>query len=155
MWTRKKVIPVVVLAIVVLIGSTAGIALAQNGNGDESQPETRREALLNRVSEIYQENTGVAIDPGQLKDAFAQARSRMATEALESRLQYLVGQDKITQEEADEYLQWYHAMPDTPLPGPFGRGLGFHGLRGGMKWGRGPHCMHGPYSAPEAPGSGL
>jgi hypothetical protein len=164
MWRRKKTILAVVLGIVVLVGSTAGIVFAQTGNGDKSQPEARREALLNRVSEIYGEKTGVAIDPGQLKDAFAQARSEVATEALEralvSRLEYLVDQGKMTQEEADEYRKWLQARPDTPTPGPFRRGFGFHGFGGGMKWGGmrwggGHHCWGGPEAAPEAPGSGL
>ena len=147
MWKSKKVILVLMLAIAALVGTTTGVALAQTGNGDESQPEARHEAPLDRVCEIYEENTGVAIDPGQLKDAFAQAQSEMRDEALESWLQNLVEQGKILPEEAKEYLNWRQAMPDITLPGPKG-----HGFRGGMMGGRG--FQHGggsgPYCAPDA-----
>ena len=43
-------------------------------------------ALLGRVSSIYEENTGVAIDQELLGDAFAQAQSAMLTEALQKAL---------------------------------------------------------------------
>jgi hypothetical protein len=67
------------------------------------------------VCEIYQENTGVAIDPQQLKDAFVQAQDEMELNALESRLQSLVDQGRITQEEADQYLEWWKSKPDVPF----------------------------------------
>jgi len=64
------------------------------------------------------------MDSGQLKDALDQARSEMQDEALESRLQNLVDEGKITQEEADQYLEWWQSRPDIELPLP---GLGGHG----------------------------
>jgi hypothetical protein len=94
--------------------------------------ETRQEALLDRVCQIYQENTGVAIDPQQLKDAFAQAQKEMQDEALQSWLQKLVNEGKITQDQADQYLQWWQSRPDIELPE-----LGGHGHGGGMMWGGG------------------
>jgi hypothetical protein len=135
MWKSKKVIIMALLAIAVLAGSMAGIAFAQDdGNGDESQCVDRYESLMDRVCGIYQENTGVSIDPEQLKDAFAQAQSQIAEEALESHLQSLVDQGTITQEEADEYLEWWQARPDTLPLGPGGRGFGPGGFGGRM------HC---------------
>ena len=143
MWKSKKVILMALLAIAVLAGSMAGIAFAQDGNGDENQCVDRYGALIDRVCGIYQENTGVSIDPEQLKDAFAKAQGEMAAEALESRLQSMVDQGVITQEQADEYLEWYLAMPDTTLPGlmgrGFGHGFGFHGFGGRMHCGNGPN----------------
>ena len=137
MLKNKKVILVALLVGVVLLGSTVGVVLAQNGNGDTGQNQTgnTRDTLLERVAQIYQEKTGVAIDPQQLKDAFAQAQKEMQDKALEEWLQKLVDEGKISQEQADEYLTWWESRPDTPLPGLFGRGFGFHGFRGGMKWG--------------------
>ncbi len=125
MWRSKKFIVSTLLIAVVLAGGTVGIVLAQTGNGDESQPKT----LLSRVAEI------LGIEQQPLEDAFAQARSEMLEEALDSRLQYLVDQGTITQEQADQYKSWWQARPDTPLPGRFG----LRGFRGGMKWGRGYH----------------
>jgi hypothetical protein len=132
-----------------LVGGIAGGVVAaadntSNNTGDQSQPTDRYQALLDRVCAIYEENTGVAIDSEQLKDAFAQAQSEMQDEALKSWLQNLVDEGKITQEEADQYLEWWQARPDVTLPGP--RGLGFGG---GMRCGRGFGDWGGPYSVPD------
>ncbi len=125
MWRSKKFFVVALLATLVLVGSTAGIVLAQE-NGDDSHPKT----LLSRVAEK------LGINQQELEDAFAEAQSEMRAEALDSRLQYLVDQGKITQDEADQYKEWWQARPDTPLPTPFGR-FGSHGFRGSMMWGGG------------------
>jgi hypothetical protein len=123
MWRSKKFIVAVVMA-VVLVGSISGVALAAD-NGDDSQPETEHGAILERVCEIYQENTGVTIDQEALKDAFAQAQSEMQAAALENHLQSLVDAGEITQEEADQYLEWWESKPDVSI------GFDFHG-HGGM-----------------------
>ena len=129
MWRSKKFIVVAVLAAVILSGTIGGVVLATNG--DEIEPE----ALLDRVCEIYQENTGVAIDQEALTDAFAQAQSEMQIEALETRLQSLVEEGEITQAQADEYLDWWQAKPDVSF------GFGFGG-RGGFRGMGGPRGMH-------------
>ena len=99
----KKFILIALLAVVVLVGSTAGVIFAQTGNGDGSQPKT----LLARVAEILE------IDQQRLEDAFAQARGEMKDEALDRYLQNLVEQGRITQEQADQYRSWIQAKPDT------------------------------------------
>jgi hypothetical protein len=112
----------------VLITTAAGTATLSSG----FTVETRQEALLDRVCQIYQQNTGVAIDPQQLKNAFTQAQGEMQGEALQSRLEKLVNEGKITQAEADQYLQWWQSRPNIELPG-----LGGYGRGGGMMWGGG------------------
>ena len=99
MWRRKKFIIAVVVGAVALAGSIGGLAFAQTENGDDTQPRT----MFDRVAEILVDE-GVNVTSEQLKDAFAQAQSDTQTEALQNRLQYMVGQGKITQEQADEYL---------------------------------------------------
>jgi len=131
MWKSKKFIIGALLATVVLVGGIGGAVLAQTGDEDVSQPVARREALLERVTEIYQENTGVAIDAQQLKDAFTQASSEMRIEALQSHIQDLVDQGKLTQEQADQYLEWWESKPDFPVRSGFR-------CRGGLQ-GRGQH----------------
>lgn len=158
----NKFIVVAVLATVVVVGTVTGVVLAQNGGN--SQPESKYGALLNRICEIYQENTGVAVNSEALKEAFAQAQSEMRTEALENRLQKLVDEGKITQDEATAYKEWLQARPDMEQfrqqfgewwqarPGippelkewqesrpdvPLGFGFGGHGgFRGPLGWGR-------------------
>ena len=98
----------------------------------QNQPSDRYQALLDRACAVYQENTGVAIDSEQLKDALQQAREQMRGEALESRLQNLVNNGKMTQEEADNYLEWWQSRPDIelPLPEPGGHCHGGGMMRG-------------------------
>jgi hypothetical protein len=134
MWRSKKFIIIAVLVTVVLIGSIGGVVLAQNQNGDENQPEAQQAVLLEKVCAIYEENTGTAIDAQELQNAFAQAQSEMRDEALSNYLQKLVDEDKITQEQADQYKAWLESKPDVPLfePSPFGfPGHGMHRGFGG------------------------
>jgi len=144
-WKNKKVVLLAALAVAVLIGSiAAGVTFAQSGSGNETQTNTRYEALLNKVATIYQQNTGVTIDPQQLETAFTQAQNEMQNEALQTWLQNLVSKGTITQQQADQYLQWWQSRPNTPLPG----------LRGGsMMLGRGHNCWGGTPTLPETPGS--
>jgi len=123
----KKFIVAVVLATVVLVGGVGGAVLAQNENEGENQPRARYAALLDKVCAIYEENTGTTIDSQALKDAFVQAQSEMRTEALQNRLQYLVGQGQITDEQAGQYLEWWQSKPDAPVK----FGLKGHGRLGG------------------------
>jgi len=137
MWKRKWFIPVVVVSVLLIGGIVGGVVVAGSDSSsnieDQSQITDRFQALLDRVCAIYEENTGVAIDSEQLKDALAQARSEIREEALESWLQNLVEEDKIAQEEVDQYLEWWQSRPDIELPLP---GLGGPGSGGGMMWGR-------------------
>jgi uncharacterized membrane protein len=148
MWKRKWFIPVVVVSVLLIGGIVGGVVVAGNDSSsnteDQSQTTDRYQALLDRACAIYEENTGVAIDSEQLKDALDQARSEIQDEALESRLQDLVDEGKITQEEADQYLEWWQSRPDIELPLP---GLGGHGHGGGMMWGKGSQALGGPWFA--------
>jgi len=115
MWRSKKSIVAVVLAAVVLVGVVGGTVLAQNGNEGDNQPQAQHTALLDRVCVIYQDNTGTTIDSQQLKDAFVQAKGEMRTEAMENRLQNLVDEGEITQDEADQYKEWWQSKPDVQV----------------------------------------
>ena len=136
MWHSKKFIVVTVLAVVLLSGSIVGVALAAN-NGDDTQTKAPSEDILGKVCAIYQQKTGVAIDQEALKAAFAQAQSEMQKEREQARLQDLVEQGKITQEQADKYSEWWQSRPDVPV----GFGLPGHGGFRGMG---GPPCAPPP-----------
>ena len=139
---KKKIILSALLTTAAIVGVTVGVAFAQDETEDAAQPGARQEALLERVCEIYEANTGVAIDPEALKDTLAEATEEMMTEAMESRLDKLVEEGIITQEEAQQLKDWLAARPDTALPGrPFFRGgaggrfgprLGGFGFPGGQ-----------------------
>jgi len=130
MWRSKKFLLMALVVPAVLVGSLSGVAFAQTGSEETTQPEAQYEVLFDRVAAIYQEKTGEAIDSEALKDAFAQAQSEMRAEALQNHLQSLVDDGTITQEEADQYLEWWQSKPDVPVGfGPRGHG-GFRGMGG-------------------------
>jgi hypothetical protein len=152
MWKRKWFIPVMV-AVLLIGGIVGGVVVAGDDSssnttaGNQTQAADRYQALLDRACAIYEEKTGVAIDSEQLKDALEQARSEMRDEALESWLQDLVANGKITQEEADQYLKWWQSRPDIKLSLP---GLGGQGRGGGMMLGRGFGPRGGPWCSANA-----
>ncbi len=131
----KKLIIIIATVASVLALTLSGVAFAQTGDEGGSQAQDSHGALLDKVCEIYEENTGVALNPEELQNAFAQAGAELRDDAIESRLQNLVEEGKITQEEADQYLEWWQSKPDTASPGLFG----FPGVRG--SWGG----MHGMF----------
>jgi hypothetical protein len=137
---RKWFIPVAVASALLIAGTVGGALVAADSSASttdsQSQTTDRYQALLDRASAIYEENTGVAIDSDQLKDALNQAQSELQEEALETRLQNLVDEGNITQEEADSYLEWWQSRPDIEAPL---LGLGGAGPGGGMMGGFGPH----------------
>ncbi len=108
MWRSKKVIIAAVIAAVVLVGGIGGVALAQTEEGDNSQSKT----LLERVTDNMV-GKGVDITSEQLEGAFTQAQSEMRDEVLDSYLEKLVGEGKITAEQAKQYKEWWQARPDT------------------------------------------
>ena len=131
MWRSKKFIIIALLAAVVLVGSIGGIAFAQTETGDDSHPGAVFGALWDRVSEIYKDNTGDEIDAVALKDALAQARNEMRTEAREDHLAKMIENGVIDETQAQELQDWWESKPDMPDGLGFG-GLGrFHGM-GGM-----------------------
>jgi len=136
MWRSKKFLLVTVLAVVALVGSIGGVALAQSGNGDTDQPVAQHQAMLDKVCAIYEENTGTAINSEELQQAFEQARSEIQDEARNNFLQGLVDEGKITQEEADQYKAWLESKPEVDVPlAPGLPGLGMHRGFGGPSGG--------------------
>jgi len=134
MWKRKKfVIPLV--AAVALAGILAGSAFAQEGDGVGPPPGG---TLIERLAEK------LGIEQPELETAFAEVRSEMRDEAQSSRLEALVEQGRLTQEEADQFAEWWQARPEMEL-GNFGG----HGGHFGTAFG--PRGQGGPGS-PGCPG---
>ncbi len=158
MFKTKKGILIMVLAVcIVLAGSIAGVVVfAQSGSDSQNQATNQEDALLAKVAQIYQTNTGVTLDTQQLKTAFAQAQSEMRNEALQNWLNKLVEEGKLTQAEADAYLNWWNARPDTSLTRDFGPGMGGMMLRGGDHGFGGEFPCQPPdnTNTPDASGSG-
>jgi hypothetical protein len=150
MWRNKKIILIEILTVVVLVGTLGGIAVAKANDENSTKALANNTTLLEKVAEIYQQNTGTAIDAQELQKAFDQAKTEIATNARDVYLQKLVDEGKITQEQADQYKAWLDSRPNFPtdefkqwmesrpdIPYLFGSDdsssmMPFGGMRGGM-----------------------
>ena len=101
MWKSKKVAIIAgILAAVILVGATAGIALAA-----DPVKSPAKTTLLDKVAGILK------IDKQKLADAFTQASSELSKERLDTWLKQLVDEKKITQAQADQYKTWWNSRP--------------------------------------------
>lgn len=120
MWISKKVMLIVVLCVVAIAGTLGGVALV--GAADDSSTNTTDTVqinLLDKVAEIYEQNTGTAIDPAELEKAFIEAGSSIREERIDAILQRLVEDGRLTQEQADEWKAWWESRPDTAVSDEF------------------------------------
>jgi hypothetical protein len=116
----KKFVIALALGAAIIAGSLGGVIMAAD-NGDDSEPATRMEVMLDKVAANYLGITGEELDIEALKSAFKQSREEMRAEALQNHLDKLVADGVITQEEADEWSSWWALKPDVSI------GLGKHG----------------------------
>jgi hypothetical protein len=132
----KKIALVAILAIVAVFGTIGGVALAQSGDEETTTPpEAERFAYLEKVCEIYQEKTGVAIDVDTLKDSLCQAGEEQREQIRNQIRQRLIDEGILTEEELAEWDAWMQSKPDFDLPEGLGLGLRHqmgHRLNGGF-----------------------
>lgn len=107
------------------LGVTAGATLAYGGGGGDSSAES----FASRVAVI------LGLEESTVQDAFNQATDEAREDRVTSKLDRLVEEGSITQEQADEYLSWFQARPDGVLRGLHSRGFGMHGHFGGRMFG--------------------
>ena len=122
---RKRWVIVSVVMAALAIAITGGAIMAQDEDEDSSK------TFAGRVAEI------LGLEDDTVADAIKQAKEDMRDEAVKAKLDALVEDGKMTQEDADAYLEWLESRPDVDFGGGFGRGS--HGKRGfGKKhgWGR-------------------
>lgn len=98
-----KFVLATVLVVVMLVASAPAIALAQEGELPE-----RQGALIAQVAEI------LGIDQQELEDALQQAQMELREGNLDTRLQDLVADGTLTQEQANELESWLNSRPDVP-----------------------------------------
>lgn len=136
----RKIILMALLTLVVVGGSIGGVALADTEDEDSSQPQTRYGATLDRACEIYEENTGVAINVDELTNALTQAGEERMLEARNQFRQRLIDEGEVTQEQLDEHDAWLEAKPDVRIGHGDGGFRGMGGMRGGWFHMRGGPC---------------
>jgi hypothetical protein len=128
MWRKKKwiIIAGVAAVVILVIGILGGVAYAQTTpvpTGTDSG-----KTLMGRVAAILN------IDQKTVENAFAKAEKDIRSEAEKARLNKMVQDGKLTQDQADKYQSWVDSRPDVPVnmgvgpgPGPKGRMRGFQG----------------------------
>lgn len=144
---KKRWIFVPLLVVAVALGITGGTVLAHEGSTSGSSPI---DSLTSKVATI------LGLDATAVQNAFQQVAKQAQDEALQKRLAKLVEKGRLTQAEADAYLQWYQSRPAGLIAGlPFG-GLdpfGKHRFHGGwMMRGWGDHQVF-PEATPQSTGT--
>jgi N12 class adenine-specific DNA methylase len=99
----QKFVLATVLVAIMLISSAPAIAMAQGNKAPE-----RRGALIAQVAEI------LGIDQQELENALKQAQMELREETLDARLQELIAEGTLTQEQANQLESWINARPDAP-----------------------------------------
>lgn len=133
MLTKRRIIVLVITGVMAAL-ITGGAVLAQEAgsNEDGTGEDPSRQSLASRVAAI------LSLDEGVVQDAFTQARGDMRAERFQIKLDRLVEQGILTQEQADEMRNWYESRPNflTGALSGFGKGGGIHGLHEGASFGR-------------------
>ena len=97
----RVVIPIALATLAITIVSVS-IVFAQESDKVDSTTNT----LAIRVAEI------LGLDVTEVDDAIKQARKELMNEAIEKKLNSLVENGRLTQEQAGEYLNWIQSRPD-------------------------------------------
>ena len=133
---RKRVFLIVGALAAALSVSIGAIAvMAQESTEETDETQTTIQSFVSRVAE------NLELDEDTVQAAFDDARDDLKEDlkaahraALEEKLEAAVDDGDITQEEADEYLEWYDAKPDDlgigRLKGRHHGGFGFGHHRG-------------------------
>ncbi len=114
----KKFLIIGVLCITALVATIGGFAIANAANSNKEDGSTAGQ-LMDKVAEIYQQNTGTAIDSQELQKAFEQAQTALRSDRLDAILQKLVDEGKITQEQADQWKAWWDSRPSSAFSDEF------------------------------------
>ena len=99
---KLRIIIPTAIAVVAVAVVGFSIALAQeNEKGDSNASK-----LAAKVAEI------LGLDAAVVDDAIKQARKELRDEAVQNKLNALVEKGQLTQEQADEYLNWIQSRPE-------------------------------------------
>lgn len=112
----KKILITGVLCVVVLGAALGGFAIANAADdGTANSNNATQTNLWDKVAEMYQKDTGTAIDPAALQKAFEEAGTAIRTDKMDQMIQAMVDAGKITQAQADEWKAWLDSRPGSAL----------------------------------------
>ena len=107
---RWILITLVVGLLAVGVVATGAAFVHRSGSAEENSSSGEFAA---RVAEI------LGLEEQQVQDAFDQAREEMLDERIQSKLDSLVESGDLTQEQADEYKEWFDSRPEGLSPRGF------------------------------------
>ena len=123
---RRKWLLAIVAVGILAAGLSVGAGFATGGLSDgDGDGDSTKSTFISKVASILE------LDEDTVSDAFEQARSEIAEERVEAMLDAKVEKGLITQDQADEYLEWFQDRPDDAFP------MFKRGGRGGWKHGKG------------------
>ena len=107
----KKVKVLVSILVAALLLTMGGVTMVMaEGEGETTPPpEATKQSLLERVAEILE------INQEDLTDAFKQAQQEMKDESFIKHLNQAVASGHITQEQADDIIEWWELRPDDEI----------------------------------------
>ena len=131
---KRKWLVIPTLAALLVTGAIAGTAFAQSESDDDSSSVSRFVEILADKLGIGEEEVQTALE--ETKEELQAEREAAREQQLRDKLAAMVEEGAITQEQADEYLDWYLDPPEL-ASGKFGKkfafGTGHHrGKRGGF-----------------------
>ena len=115
-----------IVAAVMVLGIMGGVVMAQETDDGDSE----KQSFAARVADT------LGLDETTVQDAMDEAREEMREEALQAKLDRLVENGHMTQEQADEYETWIESRPDGLSPKLFGGFGKKHHRFGGRGWGK-------------------
>jgi hypothetical protein len=104
---RTKFLVVAIVALTALAVGLTTTVLAQDSSSDQNGDNSPQQTFTSKVASI------LGLEEEQVANAFNQACQEMRDEALEQRLQKAVENGCLTEEEADQILQWWQDRPET------------------------------------------
>jgi len=105
----KVLISALLVAVLLAVGATATVMAQGEEETTPPSEEAGENGLLERVADI------LGIEEEDLINAFNQARQEMREAAFVDRLNQAVKDGLLTQEQADEIIEWWGQRPDDAL----------------------------------------
>ena len=99
---KLRIIIPIGIAVVAIATISISVVLAQGNEKGESNASR----LAAKVAVI------LGLDAAEVDDAINQARRELRDEAIQKKLNALVEKGRLTQEQADEYLNWIQSRPE-------------------------------------------
>ena len=105
----KKWIAVLAILGIVAVGITGGVVVAQSTEPQDGDATVDKSAnsFAARVAGF------LGLGTEEVEGAFQQARREMQKDRFKKRLDRMVDQGRLTQEQADEQFNWFQSRPDS------------------------------------------